>query len=282
LLNRLRAIVEDPRTERYIMALIVFNAVTLGMETSPSIMARYGPILTVIDRIIIGIFVIEIAARFVVQGRAFFRDGWNIFDAIVVGVALPPATSAFAVLRALRVLRLLRLITAVPSLQRVVGGLIGALPGMTSILLLIALIFYVSAVMAVNLYGAEYPEQFGTLGRSLYTLFTVMTLEGWVNDVVNPIMEKHPYAWLFFIPFIVVTTFWVLNLFIGIIVNAMQEEHQDAAAAERKAERDMMHDEAAPIMRELRSLKGEIAELRRDLAGLAKRPGRRGKGNQPA
>jgi voltage-gated sodium channel len=260
MMDWLRNVVQDRRTERFIMALIVLNAVTLGLETSASVMAKYGPVLVVIDRIIIGIFVAEILARLAVQRASFFRDGWNIFDVIVVGIALAPATAAFSVLRALRVLRLLRLITAVPALQRVVGGLIGALPGMGSIVLLIGLVFYVSAVMAVNLYGKQFPELFGTLPTSLYTLFTIMTLEGWTNDVVNPIMERHPYAWLFFIPFIVITTFWVLNLFIGIIVNAMQEEHA-------KAEAEMMHDETAPIIRELQELKTEIAALREEVGG---------------
>ncbi|HET7210161.1 MAG TPA: ion transporter [Methyloceanibacter sp.] len=265
MMDWLRDVVQDRRTERFIMALIILNAVTLGLETSQALMAKYGQVLVVIDRIIIGIFVAEILARFLVQRAAFFRDGWNIFDVIVVGIALAPATAAFSVLRALRVLRLLRLITAVPALQRVVGGLIGALPGMGSILLLIGLVFYVSAVMAVNLYGKQFPELFGTLGASLYTLVTIMTLEGWTNDVVNPIMEKHPYAWLFFIPFIVITTFWVLNLFIGIIVNAMQEEHA-------KAEAEMMHDETAPIIRELQELKTEIAALREEVGGRKRRP----------
>ena len=173
----------------------------------------------------------------------------------VVGVALAPATAAFSVLRALRVLRLLRMITVVPALQRVVGGLIGALPGMGSILLLIGLIFYVFGVMAVNLYGAADPVHFGTLGAALYTLFTVMTLEGWVDDVVNPLMQTRPWAWLFFIPFIVVTTFTVLNLFIGIIVNAMQAEHAKAKADEREAERELIHDETAPLMREIKGLR---------------------------
>jgi voltage-gated sodium channel len=264
IMDLLRSIVQDPRTERVIMALIILNAVTLGLETSDSIMSRFGAALTVIDRIIIAVFVLEILARLVVQRGKFFRDGWNIFDAIVVGIALAPATAAFSVLRALRVLRLLRLITAVPALQRVVGGLITALPGMGSILLLIGLVFYVSAVMAVNLYGEDYPELFGTLGRSLYTLFTIMTLEGWTNDVVNPVMEKHPYALLFFIPFIVVTTFWVLNLFIGIIVNAMQEEHE-------KAEAEMIHDETAPLARELAALRAEIAALRAEVTAAPKR-----------
>jgi voltage-gated sodium channel len=258
MLEAMRKIVDDPRTERFIMVLIILNAITLGLETSDTMMARFGSFLTFFDRLVIAVFVVEITARFIVQGRAFFKNGWNIFDTLVVGVALAPATAAFSVLRALRVLRLLRLITAVPSLQRVVGGLIGALPGMGSILLLIGLVFYVSAVMAVNLYGNEYPELFGTLGKSLYTLFTIMTLEGWTNDVVNPIMEKHPYAWLFFIPFIIVTTFWVLNLFIGIIVNAMQEEHA-------KAEAEMMHDETQPLVREIKALRADVAALHEDV-----------------
>jgi voltage-gated sodium channel len=217
----LRRVIQDPLTERFIVALIVLNAVTLGLETSPSAMANYGALLITVDRVVIAIFVIEILTRLTVQGRAFFRDGWNIFDMTVVGVALAPATAAFSVLRALRVLRLLRVITVVPALQRVVGGLIGAFPGMGSILLLIGLIFYVFAVMAVNLYGTVDPVHFGTLGSALYTLFTVMTLEGWVDDVVNSLMRTQPWAWLFFIPFIIVTTFTVLNLFIGIIVNAL-------------------------------------------------------------
>ena len=278
----LRRIVQDPRTERFIMVLIVLNAITLGLETSATVMANFGTLLTVIDRIVIAVFVIEILARLAVQRGAFFKDGWNWFDVTVVGIALAPATAAFSVLRALRVLRLLRLITAVPALQRVVGGLIGALPGMGSILLLIALVFYVSAVMAVNLYGQQFPNLFGTLGTSLYTLFTIMTLEGWTNDVVNPVMEKHPYALLFFIPFIIITTFWVLNLFIGIIVNAMQEEHAKAEAEERQAERAMMQDETTPLLQEMRQIKADLAALRKEVGGGAKKVARKRRAKQPA
>ena len=264
-MNFLPGIINDPRTERFIMALIVFNAVTLGLETSQTVMARWGTVLHIIDQVILAIFVLELAARIIVQRAAFFRDGWNIFDFIVIGISLAPATDAFTVLRALRVLRLLRLVTAVPSLRRVVGGLIGALPGMGSIVLLIALVYYVCAVMAVNLFGADFPDLFGTLGSSLFTLFTIMTLEGWVEGVVKPIMEKYPLAWLFFIPFIIATTFTVLNLFIGIIVNAMQTEHEKAVAAEREAEREMMHDETAPLLAEMKAIRSELTALRAEL-----------------
>lgn len=266
MLDRLRSVVQDPRTDRFIMGLIVLNAVTLGLETSQAAMAQYGWLLQAIDRVVIAVFVAEIAARIVVLRGAFLRDGWNIFDFVVVAVALAPASEAFSVLRALRVLRILRLITAVPSLRRVVGGFITALPGMGSILLLIGLIYYVSAVMAVNLYGAEFPQLFGDLATSLFTLFTVMTLEGWVEGVVRPIMDRHPYAWLFFIPFIIGTTFTILNLFIGIIVNAMQTEVQKEQAAEREAEREMMHEETAPLVREIQHLRAEIAALRAEVA----------------
>jgi voltage-gated sodium channel len=267
LIGILRRIVDDPRTERVIMGLIVFNAVTLGIETSHAAMDRYGPVLDAIDRTVLTVFVVELTARLIVQRNAFFRDGWNIFDLIVVSIAVAPATEAFSVLRALRVLRLLRLITVVPSLRRVVGGLIASLPGMGSIFLLILLVYYVAAVMAVNLYGDEFPALFGTLPRSLFTLFTIMTLEGWVEGVVKPIMETRPYAWLFFIPFIVGTTFTVLNLFIGVIVGAMQEEHEKVAKAELDAERDIIEEETAPVLRELREVKAELAALRREVAG---------------
>jgi voltage-gated sodium channel len=265
MIEKLRAFLEDPRTDRVIMALIVLNAITLGIETSHNAMVQFGHVLNTIDRIVLVVFVAEIIARLVVQRAAFFKDGWNIFDFIVVGIALAPATEAFAVLRALRVLRLLRLITAVPTLRRVVTGLVAALPGMASIILLIALIYYVCAVMAVNLYGDSFPDLFGTLGTSLFTLFTIMTLEGWVEGVVKPIMEKYPLAWLFFIPFIIGTTFTVLNLVIGIIVGAMQEEHEKAEKAERDAEREMVHDETAPLVSEIRALRAEIVALRQEV-----------------
>ena len=263
----LRRVVLDPRTERFIMAVIIANAIVLGLETSKTVMASYGPVLEILDHIMLGIFVDELVARIAVHRLAFFRDPWSVFDFIVVAIALVPTTENFSVLRALRVLRVLRLITALPALKRVVAGLLAALPGMGSIVLLIMLLYYVFAVIAVKLYGPEFPELFGTLGKSFFTLFTVMTLEGWVDGVVKPIMEKFPRAWLFFIIFIVVTTFMVLNLFIGVVVNAMQKEHEKVEAQEREHEREIVHDEAAPILQEIRSLKAEVAELRKALAG---------------
>jgi voltage-gated sodium channel len=257
----LRTVVTHPRTERAVMILIVVNAIILGLETSQTVMARFGPLLELADHIILGVFVIELAARIVVHRLAFFRDPWSIFDFAVVAIALVPASETLSVLRALRVLRVLRLITAVPALRRVVEGLLAALPGMGSI----ALLYYVFAVMATKMYGQDFPNLFGTLGDSLFTLFTVMTLEGWVDGVVKPIMEKFPHAWVFFIIFIVFTTFMVLNLFIGVVVNAMQAEAEKAFESERAAERVIMHEETAPVLAEVKRLRDEVAALHAEI-----------------
>ena len=263
----LTTVVNDPRTERVIMSLIVVNAVILGLETSKTMMASYGWLLEILDHIILAVFVVEIAARVIVHRVAFFRDPWSVFDFIVIGIALVPATETFSVLRSLRVLRVLRLITGVPTLRRVVAGLLAALPGMGSIVFLIGLIYYVFAIMATKLFGEDNPNLFGTLGDSLFTLFTVMTLEGWTNDVARPVMQNHPYAWVFFVVYIVITTFMVLNLFIGVVVNAMQEEASKADAEEREVEREMIQEEAAPILAAVKGLRSEVAELRAELAG---------------
>lgn len=257
-MTSLKSFIESRRFETAITALIFINAVTLGLETSPTAMAAAGGLLAAVDRLILAVFVFELLARLAVYRLSFFRDPWRIFDLVVVGVALIPATGSLSVLRALRILRVLRLISIVPSLRRVVTGFVTALPGMGSIMLLLGLVFYVFAVMATKLYGASFPDRFGDIGASLYTLFQVMTLEGWSDGVVRPVMEVYPNAWLFFIPFIVATSFTVLNLFIGVIVSAMEEEHEAEASAEREA----LQEDQDTILREIRALREEIRELK--------------------
>ncbi|MFN7102175.1 MAG: ion transporter, partial [Pseudorhizobium sp.] len=148
-----------------------------------------------------------------------------------------------------------------PALRRVVGGLISALPGMTSILVLMAMLFYVAAVMATNLFGRNFPDWFGTLTASLYTLFQVMTLESWSMGIVRPVMEVHPQAWAFFVPFILLSTYAVLNLFIGVIVSAMQQDSEASASADRQT----LHDDAATVLAEVRALRTEVMSLRDEL-----------------
>ncbi len=260
---RLRAFIEDARVQRAILVLILVNAVTLGLETSPSVMAVAGGPIHVLDKAILSVFVLEIAIRLYVHRARFFRDPWSVFDFIVVGIALVPATGQFSVLRALRVLRVLRVLTIVPSMRRVVGALLAAIPGLGSIALVLMIIYYVFAVIATNLFAASYPDWFGDIGRSLYTLFQIMTLESWSMGISRPVMENFPYAWAFFIPFILIATFTMLNLFIAIIVNAMQtfgeQEHRDTVQVVEQAREHI----EADVHAEVKALRADIQDLRR-------------------
>ena len=236
--QRTGQILERPAVQNGIIAVILINAVLLGMETSEEIMARVGPAVLLLDALCLAIFVVELAAKLFVQGRSFFRNGWNVFDFLIVGVALVPGAATISVLRALRVLRVLRVVSMAPRLRRVVDGFISALPGMGSVFLLMAIIFYIGAVMATQLFGGHFPDWFGDLGTSAYTLFQIMTLESWSMGIVRPVMEIYPFAWAFFVPFIMVTTFAVVNLLVGLIVNSMQEAHSEEANAATGTYRD--------------------------------------------
>ncbi|WP_434289277.1 ion transporter [Celeribacter sp. SCSIO 80788] len=230
--------IERPIFRHTIMAVILFNAVILGLETSERIMARAGWLIETLDMICLSIFVLELALKIYAQGPRFFRDGWNWFDTVIVGMSLSPVGEGLSVLRALRILRLLRVVSVVPSLRRVVEAFIMALPGMASVFLLTGIIFYIGSVIATKLYGPTFPEWFGTLGASLYTLFQVMTLESWSMGIVRPVMEVHPESWLFFVPFILVTAFAVLNLVVGLIVSTMQDAHAEESNAATDSYRD--------------------------------------------
>lgn len=260
--TRMRDFIERTDVQHGIIVLILINAVLLGLETVPSVMARAGGFIILLDNIILAIFVIEILCRLYVHRSNFWRDPWSVFDFVVVAIALVPASGPFAVMRALRVLRILRLLTIVPSMRRVVGALLAAVPGLSSIALVLMIFYYVFAVIATNLYAASHPEWFGSLGRSLYTLFQIMTLESWSMGIVRPVMEQFPYAWAFFIPFILVATFTMLNLFIAIIVNAMQNysesEHRETVDALQHTQEHIESDFHA----ELRALREEIRALK--------------------
>ncbi len=236
--TRLTATLESARVSNFIIAVIIVNAITLGLETSQAAMDFAGPVIILIDRVCLTIFVAEIILKLIAYGGRFFRNGWNLFDFVIVGIALIPGSAGLSVLRALRILRVLRVISVAPRLRRVVEGFVTALPGMGSVFLLMALIFYIGAVMATKLFAASFPDWFGNLGLSAYSLFQIMTLESWSMGIVRPVMEIYPYAWLFFVPFIMVTTFAVVNLLVGLIVNSMQDAHAEETNAATDSYRD--------------------------------------------
>ena len=236
--TRLADWLATPLVTNFVIVVILINAVTLGLETSDIAMSTAGTLIIAIDRICLAIFVTEIVLKLVAHGPRFFRSAWNLFDFVIVGIALVPGAQGMSVLRALRILRVLRVISVAPRLRRVVEGFITALPGMGSVFLLMAIIFYIGAVMSTKLFGDSFPEWFGTLGRSGYSLFQIMTLESWSMGIVRPVMEIYPYAWMFFVPFILVTTFAVVNLLVGLVVNSMQDAHSEETNQRTDAYRD--------------------------------------------
>jgi voltage-gated sodium channel len=253
--------VESPGPQRVIIALIAINAVTLGLETSPNVQAVAGGLLATMERIIITVFVLEIAAKLFAFGPRFFRSGWNVFDFAIVTIALVPATGPFAVLRTLRILRMLRLIAKIPRLRMIIESLLQAIPGIGWVAFMLVMVFYIFAVLGTGLFGASFPDWFGTIGASMYTLFQIMTLESWSMGIARPVIEQYPHAWLYFVPFILISTFTMLNLFIAIIVSTMQAMHMEEEEARRAGAEQEAHDERTMILAEMRVLSAKLDRL---------------------
>lgn len=257
-MDTLKRLVESSSFQNFIIAVIVLNGIVLGLQTSNALSPNIHSLLNIIDIICLIIFCIELVCKLLVYRLGFFSKSWNIFDFVIVVIALVPTSGGLSILRAFRILRVLRLVTAVKSFRRVVSGMLLAIPGVGSVAGLLLLVFYISGVLSTTLFGVEFPQWFGTLGKSMYSLFQIMTLESWSMGIVRPIMDVYPYAWLFFIPFITVTTFTVLNLFIGIVVDAM--------ATVKEAEQEELHDDHQSIESMIGELQREVKALRADLA----------------
>lgn len=252
--------------QNFIIALIILNGIMMGLETSPAVMESSGSFIHFFDRFVIAVFTIEILLRIYVHRVQFFKDPWSLFDFFVVTISLVPTSAGFEIFRVLRVLRLFRLVTVVPQMRKIVMALLGTIPGMASIAALMSLFFYIFAIMATDLYGSTHPEWFGTLGESFYTLFQIMTLESWSMGIVRPIMETHPLAWAFFVPFIFVVTFVMINLIVAVVVdamNALSEKEEEHIIEEVKSV-------DSHTLRELEKLRVEIRELKSLLMAQAK------------
>jgi voltage-gated sodium channel len=258
-----------------ILSLIVLAGVLVGLETSSAIVARWGGLLHGLDRFILAVFVIELAIRLVASGPRwwrFFLDGWNLFDAAIVLVCLLPLHAEFAaVLRLARVLRVLRLVTRLPKLQVLVVALLKSIPSMGYVGLLLLLHFYIYAIIGVFLFGRADPEHFGSLPKAFLALFQIVTLEGWADLLKTQIDARATDAGsgstfgtvLYFVSFILLGTMIILNLLIGVIMNAMQEAHEE-------------HENQQPpdAARLLKQISSQLEELRRQVARLEsdKRP----------
>ena len=241
------------------MLLIILNGITMGLETSKEYASSYAGFFDLFNTFVVTAFTIEIILRIYVHKSAFFKDPWSIFDFVIVAMSLVPASAGFEIFRILRVLRLFRLMTVVPQMRKIISALLSVIPGIASIAALLSLFFYIFAIMSTQLYGEAFPQWFGTLGESFYTLFQIMTLESWSMGIVRPIMEVHPLAWVFFVPFIFFSTYIIVNLIIAIVVDAMNEMNTEKE--EHLTQEIQSSDEY--ISKELQSLKMEIQALKK-------------------
>jgi voltage-gated sodium channel len=273
------SIVKSKPFSNLVFFLILLSAVTVGIETYPGLSDKTVLFLRLLDRVIISIFTIEIILRILAEGNRpfeFFKDGWNVFDFIIVAVCLVPAgdTHFFAVLRILRVLRVLRMITFFPKLRLIIGALLKSIPSMGFVTLLIGILFYVYAIVGVFLYGQKDPLHFGDLHHALVTLFKVLTLEGW-TDIMNAhilgetetgdvgIISLWPF--IYFASFILIGAMIIMNLFIGVIMNSMEESQKELAEEVRqiKENKGETGDAYESVITRLEELKEEIRSLKR-------------------
>jgi len=254
----IKNIVAHQYFQNFIIILIILNGITMGLETSKEYSRHYADLFELFNTFVISVFTIEILLRIYVHRGAFFKDPWSIFDFVIVAISLVPASAGFEIFRILRVLRLFRLMTVVPQMRKIISALLSVIPGIASIAALLSLFFYIFAIMSTQLYGESFPQWFGTLGESFYTLFQIMTLESWSMGIVRPVMEVHPLAWVFFVPFIFFSTFIIVNLIIAIVVDAMNEMN----AEEEEHITQEIENSNEHIGKELQSLKMEIQELK--------------------
>ena len=265
---RVQALVESSRFRNTIMAIIIFNAITLGLGTSDRIEANFGAFMGPLDRVVLGIFIVELLLKFYAYRWKFFKSAWNIFDLSIVSVGLLPTSEGLSALRGLRVIRAMRLLSAFPQMRAVVQALLDALPGMGAVVIMLLIVYYVFGVMATILYGDVFDEWFGTVGRSVYSLFQIMTLESWSMGIVRPVMKEFPQAWSFFVPFIIITAFSVLNLFIGLLVNTMQAAVEQDTEAEFEKLRELIREETNDVDKNVLALRDEIVALRKEIRAL--------------
>ena len=258
--HRVRSFIENILVQRIIIGLIILNSIIIGFETSPEILSSYGDLLQLIDRVILAVFVIEMLLKLYADRLSYFANGWNVFDFIIVMVALLPTYGSLSILRVFRIFRALRLIKNVPKLRFIVEALFHSLPSLSWIFVLLSIVFYVFAVVGTKAFGAEYPVWFGTLSASMFTLFQIMTLEGWA-EISRSIQDTHPFATIYFISFILIASYTTLNIFIAIVVNTMSEIQHNDNKEQIQAIEHIIKDERTELINDIKILKEYIVRL---------------------
>ncbi|MEM9327518.1 MAG: ion transporter [Bacteroidota bacterium] len=252
---------ESDGFQKTIVTIIIINSVLIGLETSDSVMSTVGFYIDSFDLVILVLFSLEIILKVYAYRMSFFRDPWNLFDLSIVLISIMPAAGSFSVFRALRIVRTLRLLKNIRKLRVIIESLLQSIPSIGWIGVLLFIIYYTFAVIGTNLYGAAYPDYFGSLGRTFFTLFQIMTLESWASAVARPIMDGMPFAPIYFVTFILIATYTTLNVFIAIVVNTMNEVSIKGIKEEEQHIKDLVIDEHEKMHAKLDALEKRIDQL---------------------
>ena len=272
IMNVLEKALHWKHTQKIITFVIILNAAVLGVLTNRSLSAEEIVFLEAIDKACLVIFTIELVAKLLVYRRGFWSEGWNIFDFVIVLSSIIFISSSVSVIRAFRIFRLLKALAEFPELQILVSSMLKAIPSMTWALLLLFIVFYIFAVFGSTMYGETFPELFGDIGGSMFTLFQVMTFESWATAVARPIMEVYDYAWIYFLIFILLTAITLLNVMVGIVVEAVGtisaavKERQAAEAAENAPPEERRADEIEAEIRQHLAQIEALLQKRKDEA----------------
>lgn len=268
-MEKVKKIVESNRFQNFILAVIVLNAAIMGILTIQSLPAVVQRMLTILDAACLCIFIVELLMKVVVYRFHFFRSGWNLFDLVIVLLSLFSEFSFFSVFRIFRIFRVLRSLKALKSfrafrlvsdlrnLRMIVEAVGRSIPGIFWSAMLLLLVYYIFSIMGTTLFGSQFPDWFGTIGKSFYTLFQVMTLESWSMGISRPVMEVFSWAWLYFVPFVLCTSFLIMNVVVGIVVNAISEVSESQADEERKISGDVQ----TQLRREVELLQKQLIHI---------------------
>ena len=256
--GRLVRMVEARWFQISIMAVIFLNAIVLGLQTSPSVDGMFGGWLERVDKWCIVVFVVELVLKMSAYRLRFFCSGWNWFDFVVVVLSVVPDMGIFSLARIFRVLRVFRLVSGMRHMRVILSAIMRSLPGVIWAGMLLLLVYYVYGIIGTNFFGTAFPAWFGSLGKSVYSLFQVMTLESWSMGIARPVMERFPHAWVFFVSYILLSSFIVMNIVVGIVLNSIGDSFKAEGGDDKPAEGDLSL-ELAKLRRQLEVVENALA-----------------------
>ena len=277
-MEKLRRFVDSNAFQNTILVVIILNSILLGLQTSPAVMTSIGGILEILDTVCLDIFIVEMLLKMVAyKFIGYFKSAWNWFDFVIIITSLLSGLAVLSSVRILRVFRVFRslkglrgfkMISSLKPLQVIIAAIGRSIPGISWTALLLMIIYYIFSIIGVTQFGETFPDWFGDIPKAMYTLFQVMTLESWSMGISRPVMEEFSYAWAYFVPFVLISSFVMMNVVVGIVVNAIsevaefnkKEEHEENGTAEIKAEIDAVREHLAKLedMLEKKKSKGAL------------------------